>query len=48
MYSPKEFIERRKDVSLRLILKDKGGIYTVYHFVDSNNLRAEIFSKKWR
>ena len=21
-------------------MKDKGGIYTVYHFVDSNNLRV--------
>ena len=31
---------------LELILRDKGGIYTVYHFADSNNLRVEKYSKK--
>ena len=44
--SSKEFIEIWNDVSLRLILKDKDGIYTVYHIGDFNNLRAEISSKK--
>ena len=36
-----------KDISLRLILKDKDGIYAVYHSVDSNHQKLEIFSKKW-
>ena len=35
-----------RDVSLRLILKDKGSIYTTYHFIDSSNLRVEIPSKR--
>ena len=35
-----------KDVSLRLILKDKGGIYPAYHFVDSNKIRVKVSSKK--
>ena len=30
------------------ILRDKDGIYTVHHFVDSNNLRVEISSQKKR
>ena len=33
-------------LSLRLTLSDMGGIYTVYHFVGSNNLRVEISFKK--
>ena len=44
----KEFTEIRKVVPSRLILKDKGGIYVVYQFVDSNDLRVEISSKKRR
>ena len=44
--NPKEFMETWKNVSLRPTMKEKGGIYTVYHFVDFNNLRAEISSKK--
>ena len=47
--SLKEFIETRKEVLLRLILKSKGSVCTALslHFVDSNNLRVEveIFSK---
>ena len=39
-------IEISKEVSLKLILKGKGGIYTVYDFFDSTNLRVEISSKK--
>ena len=31
---------------MTLILKDKSGIYNVYHIADSNNLRVEISSKK--
>ena len=33
---------------LRIILKNKCGIYTVYHFVDSNKLQIETSSKKRR
>ena len=44
--SPKEFIEIWKNISLRLILKGKSGIYTVYHFFDSNNLGVEIYPQK--
>ena len=46
--NPKEFMEMWKNVSLRPTMKEKGGIYTVYHFVDFNNLRVEISSKKRR
>ena len=35
-YNPKEFKEIWKDVSLRLILKEKGGKNTAYQFVGSN------------
>ena len=30
----------KKNVSLRVTLKDKCGIYTVYHFIDSRNVRV--------
>ena len=43
-----DFIEIWKNVPVKLILKNKGGIYTAYHFVDSNNLRVEMSSKKRR
>ena len=33
---------------LRIILKNKGGIYTFYYFVDSNKLKIETSSKKRR
>ena len=41
---PKELIKILKNVSLRLILKDKCDILPVYYFFDSNNLKVEIFS----
>ena len=42
---PEGVFRNIKDVSLRLILKTRVAIKTVYHFVDSN-LGVEISSKK--
>ena len=43
-----EFIEIWKNISLKLILKNRAGSYAVYPFIDSNNFRVEIFLKKRR